>query len=155
MLSVVNRQIFPDIREDMFITMTYLVLDAGTGRLLLSRAGHRPSLIYRGATGEVEQISPVGLAVGIDDGDVFERIISDRECQLESGDAMLLYTDGLTEALNSDGDEYGSDRLNGILQECASQSAETIVARICEDVRGFAGSEAQSDDITLIAIKKG
>jgi sigma-B regulation protein RsbU (phosphoserine phosphatase) len=68
---------------------------------------------------------------------------------------MLLYTDGLTEALNSAGDEYGSDRLSGILRDCAAQPAEAIVAGICEDVRRFAGTEAQSDDITLIAIKKG
>ena len=154
-LSVVNRQIFPDIREDMFITMTYLVLDAGTGRLLMSRAGHRPTLIYRQATGEVEPVAPVGLAVGIDGGEVFERVITDRECQLYSGDAMLLYTDGLTEALNAAGDEYGSDRLSRILRDCAAQPAEAIVAGICEDVRRFAGAEAQSDDITLIAIKKG
>jgi len=154
-LSVVNRQIFPDIREDMFITMTYLVLDAGSGRLLLSRAGHRPALIHRHATGQIEPVAPVGLAVGIDNGEVFERVISDRECHLESGDAMLLFTDGLTEALNPAGDEYGGDRLNRVLQNFASQSAEAIVAGICEDVRSFAGGEAQSDDITLIAIKKG
>jgi sigma-B regulation protein RsbU (phosphoserine phosphatase) len=154
-LSVVNRQIFPDIREDMFITMTYLVLDAGSGRLLMSRAGHRPALIYRKASGTVEPVAPVGLAVGIDNGEVFERVISDRECHLETGDAMLLYTDGLTEAINSSGEEYGGERLNQILHRFASQPAEAIIAGICEDVRGFSGSEAQSDDITLIAIKKG
>ncbi len=154
-LSVVNRQIFPDIREDMFITMTYLVLNAGSGRLLMSRAGHRPALIYRKASGTVEPVAPVGLAVGIDNGEVFERVISDRECHLEPGDAMLLYTDGLTEAINSSGEEYGGERLNQILHRFAAEPAEAIISAICEDVRGFAGSEAQSDDITLIAIKKG
>jgi sigma-B regulation protein RsbU (phosphoserine phosphatase) len=154
-LAGVNRQIFPDIREDMFITMTYLVLDSGSGRLLMSRAGHRPTLIHRHATGEVEPLSPVGLAVGIDDGDVFERVISDRECQLDPGDTMLLYTDGLTEALNAAGEEYGEDRLSRMLQSCAANTADAIVAGICADVRAFAGTEAQSDDITLIAIKKG
>ncbi|MBU6302712.1 MAG: SpoIIE family protein phosphatase [Verrucomicrobia bacterium] len=154
-LSVVNRQIFPDIREDMFITMTYLVLDAETGHLLISRAGHRPALIHRKATGLVEPVAPVGLAVGIDDGDVFERVITDRECLLEPGDTMLLYTDGLTEAVNAAGEEYGGERLGQSLQLRASEPVESIMTGICEDVRGFAGSEAQSDDITLIVIKKG
>jgi len=93
----------------MFITMTYLVLDAGSGRLLLSRAGHRPALIHRHVTGQIEPVAPIGLAVGIDDGDVFERVICDRECHLDSGDVMLLYTDGLTEALNPAGEEYGGN----------------------------------------------
>lgn len=154
-LSVVNRQIFPDIREDMFITMTYLVLDAETGRLLISRAGHRPALVYRKASGLVEALAPVGLAVGIDDGDVFERVITDRECLLEEGDAMLLYTDGLTEAVNSDGEEYGGERLSQSLHLRAAQPVEAIMTGICEDVRSFVGGEAQSDDITLIVIKKG
>jgi sigma-B regulation protein RsbU (phosphoserine phosphatase) len=135
--------------------MTYLVLDAETGHLLISRAGHRPALIHRKATGLVEPVAPVGLAVGIDDGDVFERVITDRECLLEPGDTMLLYTDGLTEAVNAAGEEYGGERLGQSLQLRASEPVESIMTGICEDVRGFAGSEAQSDDITLIVIKKG
>jgi sigma-B regulation protein RsbU (phosphoserine phosphatase) len=154
-LSVVNRQIFPDIREDLFITLLYGILEAGTGRVLLARAGHRAALVFRAADRTLESLAPAGLAVGIDSGDVFDRVIRDQECVLASGDILLLYTDGVTEATAPDGQEYGSERLEATLRAHAADPVEAIVAAVCRSVREFTGDAPQSDDITLIAIKKG
>jgi len=154
-LKAVNRQIFPDIREDMFITMTYLILDGASDRIRIARGGHSAPLLCRGDSGDVEKVEAVGTAVGIDSGGVFDRIIEDQEFELRSGDALLLTTDGVTEALNDQGEEFGNERLIRALKDARHHTAAGMLARICEDVRRFAGAAEQSDDITLIGIKKG
>ncbi len=154
-LKVVNRQIFPDIREDMFITMAYLVLNDTDDHVTIARAGHNAPLLFRQASGQVEAIDPIGMAVGIDDGGVFERILSDHQFELHPGDTLLLYTDGITEALDAQGNEFGEDALRDALAQHAHLDARRLVDRLVDDLRKFRGDAGQSDDITLIAIKKG
>lgn len=154
-LKVVNRQIFPDIREDMFITMAYLILNGQNDNVIMARAGHNPPLVYRHESGSVEEIGPVGMAVGIDSGGVFERILKDHEFLLGHGDVLLLYTDGVTEALNEKGEEFGEERMRDSLKRNASKSAQQVIDGLAREVKKFAGRKEQSDDITLIAIKKG
>ena len=154
-LRSVNRQIFPDIREDIFITMIYLILEGETDVVRLARAGHDAALVCRAATGEVEKVEAVGTAVGIDSGGVFDRVIKDHEFQLHEGDVLLLITDGVTEALNPEEEEFGAERLKEVLRNYRDHSAAGLLARICEQLRLFTGRAKQSDDITLIAVKKG
>jgi sigma-B regulation protein RsbU (phosphoserine phosphatase) len=153
-LQRVNRQLYPDIKEDMFISMVYLILDAHSGICRLARAGHDPPYVYRAATGTVESINPKGMALGIDSGEVFDRVCGDFEFPLEPGDFVLLYTDGATEALNANGDEFGAERLVGSLKAGASGSAAQVVRQINDDIRTFVSGHPQHDDITLIAIHK-
>jgi sigma-B regulation protein RsbU (phosphoserine phosphatase) len=106
-LKKVNRQLYPDIKEDMFISMAYLILDHVRATVTLSRAGHDAPLLYRAASGELTQIRPPGLVLGIDSGSVFDRITGDLAVPLERDDCLVLYTDGVTEALDGNGDEFG------------------------------------------------
>lgn len=154
-LKVVNSQIFPDIREDMFITMAYLILNKTRDGVILSRAGHNPPFVWRKATGKVEAIEPIGMALGIDSGGVFERVINDYQFDFGDGDVLLLYTDGVDEAYNPGGDEFGVERIRECLAEYHDHTAEGLIARLSDDLNEFVGSQDQSDDITLIAIKKG
>src|SRR5216117_1998912 len=153
-LRKVNRQLYPDIKEDIFISMAYVILDHKNNHVTLSRGGHDAPLLYRAATGEVEVLKPPGMALGIDSGDVFDRITGDLSVPLERDDCLVLYTDGVTETLNSEGDEFGVDRMMQSVRASASDGAQAIVKRIIEDVREFTGSVPQNDDITLIAIRK-
>ncbi|MEI6072270.1 MAG: SpoIIE family protein phosphatase [Verrucomicrobiae bacterium] len=153
-LRLVNRQLYPDIKEDMFISMAYLILDADGGQVTLARAGHDAPLLYRAATGEVEKLNPKGMALGIDSGEVFNRVCADYSFGLEKGDCILLYTDGATEALNPDGGEYGLPRLVQSLQASAPHGAASVVKYVAEDVKTFVGNFPQHDDITLLAIEK-
>lgn len=153
-LGAVNRYIFPDMREDMFISMIYGVLDPAEGTLTFTRAGHEPALIYRRASSEVEVARPKGLALGIDGGGVFERVTEDMTVKLESGDCVLLYTDGVREALNEHEEEFGLERLAGVFQEVAKVGAEAVVRGVQEAVNSFTGSGAQMDDVTIVAIEK-
>lgn len=154
-LKVVNQQIFPDIREDMFITLAYLILDRESDSVRLARAGHTPPFVYRQATGEIEAIDPVGMALGIDSGGVFERVITDFEFTFASGDVLLLYTDGVDEAVNPAGEEFGVERVREMLKKNFDRTSEGIISKFSEELRAFVGSRDQSDDITLIAVKKG
>lgn len=153
-LGAVNRYLFPDIREDMFISMAYAILDSETGTLTLARAGHDPALVYRKQSGAVETLRPKGLALGIDDGDVFERVIRDEVVCLESGDCVLFYTDGVKEAVNDDEEEFGMERLAAVFRDSAMMGAEAIVKRVQEVVKEFTGDGPQMDDVTIVAIEK-
>jgi sigma-B regulation protein RsbU (phosphoserine phosphatase) len=153
-LKKVNRQLYPDIKEDMFISMAYLILDHMKSTVTLARAGHDAPLLYKRETQTITPIKPPGLVLGIDSGSVFDRLTNDFNVPLERGDCLILYTDGVTEALDSEGSEFGLERMSQSVRASATEGAPAIVKRVIEDVRNFAGSYPQHDDITLIAIRK-
>jgi phosphoserine phosphatase RsbU/P len=153
-LRKVNRQLYPDIKEDMFISMAYLILDHERDGVMLARAGHDAPLLYKRASQSITPVKSPGMVVGIDSGNVFDRLTVDFAVPLERDDCLVLYTDGVTEALNTEGDEFGLDRMIQSVRASATDGAQTIVKRIIEDVRNFTGSLPQNDDITLIAIRK-
>ena len=153
-LRKVNRQLYPDIKEDMFISMAYLILDHQQDGVTLARAGHDAPLLYKRQSQTVTSVKSPGMVVGIDSGSVFDRLTVDFAVPLERSDCLVLYTDGVTETLNSDGDEFGIDRMMECVRASANDGAQAIVKRIIESVREFTGSIPQNDDITLIAIRK-
>lgn len=153
-LRQVNRRLYPDVKEDLFISMLYLLLDARSNDVTVARAGHDPPLIYRAAGSEVSSFGPPGMAVGIDSGDVFDRVLVDSTVTLAPGDGILLYTDGITEALDRHDAEFGLARLIQALQANVPKGAEATVRNIADEVREFAGDAPQHDDITLIFIRK-
>lgn len=154
LLHRVNRQLYPDMRHDMFISMAYAVINRHRGDAVLARAGHDTPLLFRAASGDVEPLSPKGMAVGIDNGQVFERVCVDQPFAIGEGDLLLMYTDGLTEALDGAGQEYGSERLRSELLLGASEGAAATLDRLARSVREFAGGQTQHDDITLIALRR-
>jgi len=153
-LQKVNRQLYPDIKEDMFISMAYLVLDLVRGGVTLARAGHDAPLLYREKSQTVAPLKTPGMVVGIDSGDVFDRLTTDVAVPLECNDCILLYTDGITEALDNEGNEFGLERTIASVQSSAKEGAQAMVTRLIDDLRNFVGSTPQNDDITLIAIRK-
>jgi len=153
-LQKVNRQLYPDIKEDMFISMAYLILDQGPNGVTLARAGHDAPLLYKRQSQSVTPIKPRGMVVGIDSGNVFDRITGDFAVSLERDDCLVLYTDGVTEALDTEGNEFGLERTIQSVRASATDGAQAIIRQVIDDVRNFTGSHPQSDDITLIAIRK-
>src|SRR6201982_2486774 len=153
-LRKVNRQLYPDIKEDMFISMAYLILDHQQRGVTLARAGHDAPLWYKRQSQTVTSVKSPGMVVGIDSGSVFDRLTVDFAISLDRDDCLVLYTDGVTETLNTDGDEFGLDRMMESLRASANDGAQAIVKQITHDVRDFTGSAPQNDDMTLIAIRK-
>jgi sigma-B regulation protein RsbU (phosphoserine phosphatase) len=153
-LAAVNRLLYPDIREDMFISMAYSILDTVDGSLTIARAGHDPALLFRKNPGVVELLRPPGLALGVDAGPVFERVSKDQRIELMAGDCVLLHTDGVREAVNSYDEEFGMDRMAESFRMAAPMGAEAVITRLQEDLRKFTGEGPQMDDITLVAIER-
>src|SRR5947209_20058387 len=153
-LRKVKRQLYPHLKEDMFISMAYLILDHQRNGVTLARAGHDAPLLYQRQSQTVTPIKPPGMVVGIDSGSVFDRLTVDFAVPLERDDCLILYTDGVTETLSTEGDEFGLDRMMQSVRASANEGAQAIVKKIIEDVRDFTGSAPQNDDITVIAIRK-
>lgn len=153
-LRGVNRRLYPDIKQDMFVSMLYAVIDTRGSDVTVARAGHDPPLLYRAGGREVQPLRPPGIAVGIDSGNVFDRVLADESVPLAPGDGLLLYTDGATEALDAHETEFGLARLVQSLQANAPKGAAATVANIAAELREFAGEAPQNDDITLIYIRK-
>jgi len=153
-LREVNRQLFPDIKEDMFISAAYVLVNHVTGSMTLARAGHDAPLLYVAAAKTVTSIRPPGMALGIDSGGVFDRVLQDHSLKLEKGDCLVLYTDGVTEALDAAGSEYGLDNMVQAIRESASSGPTAVLQRLTDELQSFVGGHPQHDDITLIAISK-
>lgn len=153
-LRRVNAQLYPDIKEDMFISMAYLILDSRDGSITLARAGHDAPLLLRNENRTIEKLSPKGMALGIDSGTVFNRVICDLNFEMAPGDCLLLYTDGATEAIDEQGLEFGLDRIVQGLQAEADHGASEVITRLGEDLKAFVGNYPKYDDFTVIAIRK-
>jgi sigma-B regulation protein RsbU (phosphoserine phosphatase) len=138
----------------MFISMAYLILDPNDSEVTLARAGHDPPLLYRTKDQSVSKLNPPGMAVGIDMGTVFDRINRDYRVSMEPDDCIVLYTDGVTEAMNDVGSEFGPAKMMQTVQNSAADGAQAIVKSLTDALRQFIGDHPQSDDITLIAIRK-
>jgi sigma-B regulation protein RsbU (phosphoserine phosphatase) len=152
-LREVNRLLYPDIREDMFITMIYMVLDPA-GRLTLARAGHESALWCRNQFKSIESVDAPGMALGIDSGDVFDEVIRDVTIDLSPLDTVVVYTDGINEALDDEGNEFGQEQLKAVLEAAGPRSVDFLVKTIVDRVQNFSSGHPQNDDITLAAVQR-
>ena len=153
-LKALNEQVFVDMRQDTFVSAAYAVLENGSGKVTLARAGHDAPLLFRKSSGKVEKLKPGGLALGIDKGPVFNRVLKEMEIQMESGDVILFYTDGVNEAENCKGEEFGKKRLEERFADLSLKGAEGIVTELPKELAVFASGCSQLDDITLVAIER-
>ena len=153
-LREVNRIIFPDIKDDLFITLTYGILDAATREFVFARAGHEPVLVCRAETGQIEALTGKGMAIGIDSGQFFDNLIADVSLTLRPQDTVVLYTDGITEAIDEQEQEFGRDNLYEAIRTFSkSRNASEVINGLEQRVKRFIGNYPQNDDITLMVVK--
>jgi serine phosphatase RsbU (regulator of sigma subunit) len=129
------------------------VINSKLKRIRYSRAGHCPVLYHRAATKTTEYLKDKGAALGMVRSNDYCRLVETREINYEQGDIMLLYTDGITEAKNQRGDEFGYDRLADALREVTSKNAAEIEGHIIQKLYEFSGSNEIDDDYTSMTIK--
>lgn len=149
-LAQSNRLILDDARSGMFVTVFYCILDTTTGALHYANGGHNYPLLYRAATDTIEQLQTIGLVLGVMPEPRFEQ----RSTTLEPGDVLVLYTDGVTEAMDPRRQLFGEQRLNEVLRRSHSLPPEQIITRITEAVAHFTVGTPQSDDMTLVVITR-
>jgi sigma-B regulation protein RsbU (phosphoserine phosphatase) len=145
-----NELIIADQRSRMFATVFigYLALDSGT--LRFASAGHNPAIVYRAAGHQCEYVSASGVALGLFKGAAF----AEETASLTEGDILVLYTDGITEVVNGEEDEFGEDRLEALITEIAQLPVHDISQRVLQAVADFAGEQSLFDDATLVVIKR-
>jgi phosphoserine phosphatase RsbU/P len=152
-LKQVNRVIHPDIREDMFISIIYGVLDAKAREFTFCRAGHEPLIVFDSIKGKEEILAPRGMALGIDNGKVFDTLLQEHTMTLHKGSVVVLYTDGITEALDSTGQEFGRAQLIEAIHSSAHESAKGITSNLNQRIHRFVGNQPHNDDMTLMVVK--
>jgi sigma-B regulation protein RsbU (phosphoserine phosphatase) len=148
-LARLNDELSADNPSGMFVTFLCAVYEPGSRRLVLANAGHcRP--VWLPAAGQSRwAVKNLGTALGFESGIEFERT----ELTLEPGDALILYSDGVSEAFNPQEECYGSDRLLADALALSGQSPTDITAGLLQKVRAFAGIAPQSDDIAILTLK--
>jgi len=152
-LVKVNNLLYRTIDKDSFVSLFYAVLDVKQKTIVYSRAGHNPVLYYRKKDGTCSLLEPDGIALGLEKGDIFKKVIHEKKIQLESGDLLVFYTDGFTEAMNNRNDEYGEERLIRIIHKYHDKSVDDIYRAVLRDVKQFVKDAPQHDDMTMIFIK--
>ncbi len=148
-LDEVNQILRRERVSAMFVTCFYGVLDTRTGEIEYSNAGHNPPLLLRADGG----LDATELTGGLVMGQFARASYQSKRTRLGRGDTIVLYTDGITEAMNAAREEYSEPRLKSLLAHSAGKAAEDCVRAAMEDVNSFSASAPQSDDMTMLAIK--
>ncbi|MGX6591480.1 sigma-B regulation protein RsbU (phosphoserine phosphatase) [Cetobacterium ceti] len=148
-LNHLNNIIYPDITEDMFITMLHTKYNFDTRKLTYSNAGHNPLIVYKAKTDEIELHSVKGVAIGFLKGYKYRQ----GELELDRGDIVVYYTDGITETENLNKELFGLERLKDVIYANKNKNAEEIKKEILEKIDEFKGENEQVDDLTFVILK--
>ena len=166
LLVELDRHLGPSLDRKVFVSMLYGVLDAPARRFTFARAGHSPLLHVRAAgstAGErssppgrpcdCQLLAPPGIALGLSDGPLFEDKLEETSLELRAGDAVVLVTDGVTEALSPAGETFGNPRLLDVVGRGAGDDAVKLRTRILEAVDRHVDTAPRFDDLTLVVIR--
>ncbi|OQC66818.1 MAG: Stage II sporulation protein E (SpoIIE) [Euryarchaeota archaeon ADurb.Bin009] len=144
-----NALIAADAKSGMFVTLFYAVVDPVKKTLTYVNAGHNPPLLFRSGSERVLELKGTGIILGVmPDADYGEETLA-----LEKNDLVLLYTDGVTEAIDSHEKQFGEQRLIETVTGCHDLPSREIVDRIRRAVADFSGDEPQFDDQTLMVLR--
>jgi serine phosphatase RsbU (regulator of sigma subunit) len=150
MLNALNGYFLKDLdRSDLFVTMFYLQYNPLTHRLIYSNAGHNTPLLWKSKEKQIITLDAEGLIFGITNDITFEQKATD----LEAGDILLLYTDGIVEAEDENNNLFGIERLGKLLEEGSHLEPQELIDQIMTQGRFFTGMRHFNDDITLVVMK--
>ncbi|MCX6835692.1 MAG: SpoIIE family protein phosphatase [candidate division Zixibacteria bacterium] len=152
----VNDYLTENIPKGMFITVLLGIYDGRDHGLKLVSAGHNPLILFRGSTRHTSRFNPAGMPLGVpmSTESQFADAVEELQLQLEDGDAFIFYSDGITEAINREGQQYGVERLESFLHERWSSgsapSISSLAGSLVEEIDSFSGYAQQRDDITFV-----
>ncbi len=159
LLIEANRILSDNLDSRSFITMTYAVIDLVNAVMTYARAGHCPLIYLPGPAAAIQGaqvLVPSGMVLGLRiDGAVekFNDLLEEKQISLHTGDILVFYTDGITEAMNNDSDLFGDSRLSRIVEEHGHLDSGELRERILREIEAFVGTADQHDDMTMILIK--
>jgi serine phosphatase RsbU (regulator of sigma subunit) len=153
-LKKLNSILAVDIREGMFVTIFYGILDIKRNIINISSAGHNDTLVYRKSSGDVLPYNPKGFPLGTDPGPRFDKVIKNEDVLLEPGDKMIIFTDGITEAMNTVNEEFGDARLIDAIKKNGGKTGKEVLDAVIGRVDEFVNGAAQSDDIAVVVLTR-
>lgn len=148
-----NRILYEDVPRGMFVTTLYGVLDVASHRARFSSCGHPPAILWHARLKSPEVLHFSGLALGLDEGSRFEASLQEQELSLEPGDRLILYTDGLVEAMDSR-EQHFEEHFRKLIPSIADRSSEEFTRAVIDDLKQFQGSREQQDDLTLVTLRR-
>lgn len=151
-----NRVLHGALDSRTFITITYGVFDSAERKVTFARAGHSPLIRLRPNEGkwpQSESIAPEGLGVALDPGPVFDSVLQEKTEPLRPGETWLFFTDGVSEAMNTDSDMFGEERLMRLLEDNALAPPAEMQQTVEDAVLQFTGAETHTDDLTMVLVR--
>jgi hypothetical protein len=152
-LREVNRHLYEVCRRRVFVTLFLGVIDPISKTMSYARAGHNPTLFLKASDRNTSFLKPPGMGLGLNDGKIFDKSLKVETIALEPNDALLFYSDGITEAMNSDNEEYGEQRLINVAARIGGVTAEEMLKAVMNDVDEFLGRVPQQDDQTVVVVR--
>ncbi len=150
-LGMANERILLDTRSGMFVTAFYGVLETDTGRMRFVNAGHNPPYMFSTQKNKtLDWLRATGMALGV----MEDATWSQKVVKFSPGDVLLLYTDGITDAQDAQGNYYGEKRLQDVVRSRRDCSATSILDAVLDDLQRFTGGMPQQDDITLVVVSR-
>ncbi|MBD3373517.1 SpoIIE family protein phosphatase [candidate division KSB1 bacterium] len=151
-LSECNRLFYENVERGHFISMIYGIFDFKNMSFTFARAGHNPVIAHLGDYGE-KLLYPAGIALGLESGPIFDRVIREETVSFLPNDMFVFYTDGFSEAMNSVNNEFGEDRLYRLLSHGKELEPKALLTRVVDSVKQFMGKAAQHDDMTMVIVR--
>lgn len=152
-LREVNPVLFRDTLPTMFATVFYGIVDREKNEMLYTVAGHTQGIVFNPAQGKMKLLQTGGMPVGMVDSAIFDSGIELYRQALESGDILVLYSDGITEAKSTEDEEYGDERFLTAIRDSLSESLDNMRDGIIKNLSNFTAGAPQSDDITLLLMR--
>jgi sigma-B regulation protein RsbU (phosphoserine phosphatase) len=149
LVAGVNAMLSATTDRNKFATLFYGNYDAAGRCLSYVNAGHNPPLLYRAGREDALRLEPTGMALGL----TADAAYTAARCRLDPGDLLVIFTDGITEAFDAGGEEFGDDRLETAIRRVRDQPASGIQREVLREVADFAGAASQSDDMTLVVVR--
>jgi len=153
MLKEVNRQLKSEIKQGMFVTMFYGVLEKDSGLFRFASAGHNPLIVVRGANHRFESLTTKGYPLGLMPPAAFDQRLEPGQLSLNASDWIVQYSDGINEAHSLSNEMYGMERFMDAIRKNVDGSAGNMTDACMEDLQQFVGTAPQFDDITLVTMK--
>jgi len=144
-----NHLISQEAKMGMFVTLFYAVLEPEKRRLQYVNAGHNPPFVVKKSSGDVILLRASGIAMGVID----DVSLEEKEIELDSNDIVVFYTDGITEAINRAGEQFGEKRLIETINRNSDLPVKDLIGRVKDEVFNFAQDQPQFDDFTLVLLK--
>jgi sigma-B regulation protein RsbU (phosphoserine phosphatase) len=148
-----NEILYETMERKMFISMLMASMDCKNQKITFARAGHCPLLYYNKEKQQVQLLQPEGIGVGLEKGQIFTQTLVEETVSFRPGDVFVFYTDGLSEARNKEGEEFGEERLCTIIRENAGKSVTEMRHVILDQILKFLDGENLADDLTLLLVK--